>query len=57
VKTKKRADRPTLAFVEEGGEKKKNLAYYDKKIYNILKMRKNAEVSYNKNIIILALEV
>jgi hypothetical protein len=45
VKTKKRADRPTLAFVEEGGEKKKNLAYYDKKIYNILKMRKNAEVS------------
>lgn len=47
VRTKRRVERPTLAFVE-GAERKKNLAYYDKSIYNILKMRKEAEVSFKK---------
>ena len=43
---KTRIDRQTLIIVENVERRKKNLAYYDKEIYNILKSRKNVEVIF-----------
>lgn len=40
---KKRADRHTVVFLE-GSSEKKNLAYHDKSVYNILKIRKQTQV-------------
>lgn len=39
----KRAERNTVVFLE-GFSQKKNLAYYDKEIYETLKLRKNIQV-------------
>lgn len=41
----KRAQRQTVVFLE-GSDRKKNLAYYDKRVYQILKQRKLANVTY-----------
>lgn len=43
--TKRRADRQTVVFLE-GFSQKKNLAYYDKQIYNVLKLRKQIQVEF-----------
>jgi hypothetical protein len=46
-KERKRVARPTIAFASESATmKRKNLAYYDKRIYNILKLRKFVEVIF-----------
>lgn len=43
LKKKKKPERSTVVFLQ-GSSRRKNLAYYDKQIYELLKQRKQAQV-------------
>lgn len=43
LKKKQRVSRSTIVFIE-GSSRKKNLAYYDPAIYEILKIKKKVQV-------------
>ncbi|KAG5677732.1 hypothetical protein PVAND_007463 [Polypedilum vanderplanki] len=44
---KKIIERKTIFVAENDADKKKNLAYYDRNIYNILKLRKQTDIIHN----------